>query len=149
MKQLILLVIVCTFIACKKQEPEQIDPQTPVEVFYKVKGSHNTPKRVTCYLWNSNQERETLELVGKIDTIITDAEAILSITQNHIPYIYAKITFEVEVLNGSDNLEISVYHSNQAPEKIMLNRYASCPVASMSFEDEYTELYKQNQQKVK
>lgn len=148
MKQLVLLAIVCIFVACKKQEPEQAIPQTPVDVFYKVKGTRATAKRVTCYLWNSNQQKETLELVGKIDTIITAPEATLSITQNHIPYIYAKLTFEVEVLEGSDNLEISVFHSNQSSQKIMLNHYASCPVSTMSFENEYTELYRENQQKV-
>jgi hypothetical protein len=146
MKNIILMAIAVLMIACKKQEPEQVEQQTPVDVHYTLKGSRNTPKHVTCYLWNSNQEHETLELVGKIDTIITASEAVLNITQNHIPYIYAKVTFEVTVLEGSDNLSIEVSHGNHS--KVLLDRYASCPVNTMNFQGEYVELYRENQQKV-
>jgi hypothetical protein len=149
MKQLLFLSIAFLLVACNKQEPEQVEPQTPVDVFYKVKGSTQTPKHITCYLWNSNQAHETLELIEKIDTIITSPDATLKITQDHGSYIYAKATFEVEVIEGTDKLEIGISYGDESANKLVLFHSTSCPVEEMSFRNEYLGLYKFNQQKVK
>jgi len=148
MKNLILLfAISLTLFACQK--PEQEDPADKVEIIgpqdvtYKMYTRTNAAKHVVCKLYAVNADDSKGQLVGVIDTVVTDSGWInFTLTQTQRPTFKCYAGMEVHVLNGEyDTFGLSIEGGNRG---LMISRGGTCDTDFYNLEETLFSLYSRN-----
>lgn len=141
MKNLLLILAFAALVSCKKEELPAVETAQPTEVHFNFQTANADRKRVECYLWQSNQQGEKLELIAKTDTVFAANEGTVTLLQNKAPYIYAIVTMRVTMMDAPDFLKLNISYG--PGYRSLMSRYGTCVVSAYDFTDEYIKIYVQ------
>lgn len=137
MKQLTILLLLLSCIACKKETSEPIKVIPPQPVTFTVNTRTDAAKHIQAELWAVDTHGIAKRtLVAKIDTIVITKHFNQTLIQNVFPTWKCIANIKVNIVDNYDTISIDIKSNLEA-----IGRSNSCALSEYGITDTYLKIY--------